>query len=168
MRKAAAPRARRRLAPLLCCLAALLPSALAEADCPVCHEVIDIIRTTATDLAEHRKKPGAGHVMAAIAHYCDSGRIDTSEAQMCYILDPMKAAASKWLGLGMDSRRLCAKIHKMNGDACALRRQWRAPEKKTTQATTSDEPWNAPSGARPQKPAGQAKAYVGAKGVVYD
>lgn len=39
---------------------------------------------------------------------------------MCYILDPMRADVSRWVAMGVSTVRLCARIHKANGETCTL------------------------------------------------
>ena len=51
---------------------------------------------------------------------CAQDRLRTAEAQMCYVLEPMRQQVSAWVALGVDPRRTCAKTNRMNGEACAL------------------------------------------------
>ena len=39
---------------------------------------------------------------------------------MCYILEPMRAEVSRRVAMGVSSPRLCAKIHRANGETCTL------------------------------------------------
>ena len=36
---------------------------------------------------------------------------------MCYVLEPMRQQVSAWVALGVDPKRTCAKINRMNGEA---------------------------------------------------
>ena len=62
----------------------------------------------------------AGTWRAVLDAYCAQDRLRTAEAQMCYVLEPMRQQVSAWVALGVDPRRTCAKINRMNGEACAL------------------------------------------------
>ena len=65
---------------------------------------------------------------------------------MCYILDPMRAEVAKFVRMGVSTGRACAKIHKMNGETCALRH-----------ATSAAPDWRA-----------LRRAVAGRAGVVYE
>ena len=71
----------------------------------------------ASAAARARSEAGVRQVLDA---YCAQDRLRTAEAQMCYVLEPMRQQVSAWVALGVDPRRTCAKISRMNGEACAL------------------------------------------------
>ena len=84
-------------------------------ECAVCEDTIGHLAASAA--AKERSEPG---VRAVLDAYCEQERLNTAEAQMCYVLEPMRQQVSAWVALGVDPRRTCAKINRMNGEACAL------------------------------------------------
>ena len=84
-------------------------------ECAVCEDTIGHLAASAA--ARARSEQGVRQVLDA---YCAQGRLRTAEAQMCYVLEPMRQQVSAWVALGVDPRRTCAKISRMNGEACAL------------------------------------------------
>jgi hypothetical protein len=88
--------------------------AAAASTCAVCEETIGHLVASAA--ASSRSDSG---VRAVLDAYC-AQNLPTAEAQMCYVLEPMRHQVAKWVALGVDARRTCAKINKMNGEACAL------------------------------------------------
>ena len=157
----------RRGLPLL--TAALLLAAAAAAappqkECPVCLEVVGLLQSAARELSAKRKA-SAEDMAQSIHLFCHQGKLDTSEAQMCYIIEPLKHQLAKWGGLGMETARICAKLDSANGETCALRRDWRADDKRQQQAL--EEPW-APESAAAAAPRKRKTVSVGKTGVVYD
>ena len=84
-------------------------------ECAVCEDTIGHLAASAA--ARARSEAG---VRAVLDAYCAQDRLRTAEAQMCYVLEPMRQQVSAWVALGVDPRRTCAKISRMNGEACAL------------------------------------------------
>ena len=84
-------------------------------ECAVCEDTIGHLAASAA--ARARSEAGVRDVLDA---YCEQERLNTAEAQMCYVLEPMRQQVSAWVALGVDPRRTCAKISRMNGEACAL------------------------------------------------
>ena len=84
-------------------------------ECAVCEDTIGHLAASAA--AKERSEQGVRDVLDA---YCEQERLNTAEAQMCYVLEPMRQQVSAWVALGVDPRRTCAKISRMNGEACAL------------------------------------------------
>ena len=84
-------------------------------ECAVCEDTIGHLAASAA--ARARSEAG---VRAVLDAYCTQERLRTAEAQMCYVLEPMRQQVSAWVALGVDPRRTCAKISRMNGEACAL------------------------------------------------
>ena len=84
-------------------------------ECAVCEDTIGHLAASAA--ARARSEAG---VRAVLDAYCEQERLKTAEAQMCYVLEPMRQQVSAWVALGVDPRRTCAKINRMNGEACAL------------------------------------------------
>ena len=84
-------------------------------ECAVCEDTIGHL--AASTAARARSEAG---VRAVLEAYCAQDRLRTAEAQMCYVLEPMRQQVSAWVALGVDPRRTCAKISRMNGEACAL------------------------------------------------
>ena len=93
-----------------CAMAAAAPQ-----ECAVCEDTIGHLAASAA--ARARSEAG---VRAVLDAYCAQDRLRTAEAQMCYVLEPMRQQVSAWVALGVDPRRTCAKINRMNGEACAL------------------------------------------------
>ena len=89
--------------------------AAAAQECAVCEDTIGHLAASAA--ARQRSEAG---VRAVLDKYCAQDRLRTAEAQMCYVLEPMRQQVSAWVALGVDPRRTCAKINRMNGEACAL------------------------------------------------
>ena len=87
----------------------------APQECAVCEDTIGHLAASAA--ARARSEAGVRDVLDA---YCEQERLNTAEAQMCYVLEPMRQQVSAWVALGVDPRRTCAKINRMNGEACAL------------------------------------------------
>ena len=104
------PRAVLLLGLLWRCAAAAPPQ-----KCAVCDDTIGHLAASAA--AKERSEQGVRDVLDA---YCEQERLNTAEAQMCYVLEPMRQQVSAWVALGVDPRRTCAKISRMNGEACAL------------------------------------------------
>ena len=71
-------------------------------------------------MAAAAKERSEAGVRQVLENYCAQDRLRTAEAQMCYVLEPMRQQVSAWVALGVDPRRTCAKISRMNGEACAL------------------------------------------------
>jgi len=90
-------------------------AAAAPQECAVCEDTIGHLAASAA--ARARSEAG---VRAVLDAYCAQDRLRTAEAQMCYVLEPMRQQVSAWVALGVDPRRTCAKINRMNGEACAL------------------------------------------------
>ena len=107
------PLPRRMRAVLL--LGLLWRCAAAPQECAVCEDTIGHLAASAA--AKERSEAGVRQVLDA---YCAQDRLRTAEAQMCYVLEPMRQQVSAWVALGVDPRRTCAKISRMNGEACAL------------------------------------------------
>ena len=84
-------------------------------ECAVCEDTIGHLAASAA--ARQRSEAGVRDVLDA---YCEQERLNTAEAQMCYVLEPMRQQVSAWVALGVDAKRTCAKISRMNGEACAL------------------------------------------------
>ena len=84
-------------------------------ECAVCEDTIGHLAASAA--AKERSEAGVKGVLDA---YCAQDRLRTAEAQMCYVLEPMRQQVSAWVALGVDPKRTCAKINRMNGEACAL------------------------------------------------
>ena len=84
-------------------------------ECAVCEDTIGHLAASAA--ARARSEAGVRDVLDA---YCAQDRLRTAEAQMCYVLEPMRQQVSAWVALGVDAKRTCAKISRMNGEACAL------------------------------------------------
>ena len=84
-------------------------------ECAVCEDTIGHLAASAA--ARARSEAG---VRAVLEAYCEQERLNTAEAQMCYVLEPMRQQVSAWVALGVDAKRTCAKISRMNGEACAL------------------------------------------------
>ena len=93
-----------------CAMAAAAPQ-----ECAVCEDTIGHLAASAA--ARQRSEQG---VRAVLEAYCEQERLNTAEAQMCYVLEPMRQQVSAWVALGVDPKRTCAKINRMNGEACAL------------------------------------------------
>ena len=89
--------------------------ASAPQECAVCEDTIGHLAASAA--AKERSEAG---VRAVLDAYCAQDRLRTAEAQMCYVLEPMRQQVSAWVALGVDPKRTCAKINRMNGEACAL------------------------------------------------
>ena len=89
--------------------------AAAPQECAVCEDTIGHLAASAA--AKERSEAG---VRAVLDAYCAQDRLRTAEAQMCYVLEPMRQQVSAWVALGVDAKRTCAKISRMNGEACAL------------------------------------------------
>ena len=78
------------------------------------------LRQRLLDAPSHARARSEAGVRAVLDAYCAQGRLRTAEAQMCYVLEPMRQQVSAWVALGVDPKRTCAKINRMNGEACAL------------------------------------------------
>ena len=87
----------------------------APQECAVCEDTIGHLAASAA--AKERSEQGVRQVLE---NYCAQDRLRTAEAQMCYVLEPMRQQVSAWVALGVDAKRTCAKINRMNGEACAL------------------------------------------------
>ena len=108
-------RSPRRAVLLLGLLWRCAAAAAAPQECAVCEDTIGHLAASAA--ARQRSEAG---VRAVLDAYCAQDRLRTAEAQMCYVLEPMRQQVSAWVALGVDAKRTCAKINRMNGEACAL------------------------------------------------
>ena len=111
------PQAERGMPPRAVLLLGLLwrCAMAAPQECAVCEDTIGHLAASAA--AKERSEAG---VRAVLDAYCEQERLNTAEAQMCYVLEPMRQQVSAWVALGVDPKRTCAKISRMNGEACAL------------------------------------------------
>ena len=113
--RATMARSPRRAVLLLGLLWRCAAAAAAPQECAVCEDTIGHLAASAA--ARQRSEAG---VRAVLEAYCEQERLNTAEAQMCYVLEPMRQQVSAWVALGVDPKRTCAKINRMNGEACAL------------------------------------------------
>lgn len=63
--------------------------------------------------------------------FCGQSGLSTSEEQLCYSLETTKAQVAAWVALGMETRRVCARLDSMTGrETCALRPGAPPPERR--------------------------------------
>lgn len=68
----------------------------------------------------------------AFERYCGLKTLDTSEQKFCYDVAPLKQELHRLLDVGIDAKRLCKKINKINPDFCKAPKRQKQVERIST------------------------------------